>query len=338
MKILIATTNPAKFKEITHDLSDLPYEFLNLKDFNLHNHDVAEPHTTLWQNAFEKASFFGNKSKVLTFAEDTGFFIPNLNNQPGVNAKHFGKTPEDCRQKVLSGLKGKTKNNRNAFFETSGCLYDPKTKNFQIFNGRMSGRITTKSVGKIQDAMIYDSIFFYPPKNNVFANLSISEKNLISQRGQVVQQLKHYLSRQYGFAQIMAPLAIVIKNRKMLLLKRRDSQPQFNGKWEYPGGGVDNGESLENCLLREVKEETGFNIQIITQLPGILTAVEKKLNYQVFLALFVTKVVAGKLRTSASESSASHWCTLSEAMAHDQMPLNKQFLRDNLTLLKQYLD
>jgi XTP/dITP diphosphohydrolase len=91
-KILIATTNPGKFKEIVAELADLHFKFINLTDLKLDNIEVEEPHLTTWENAVEKARFFARKTGLITIAEDTGLFIDALDGNPGVKAKRFAPT------------------------------------------------------------------------------------------------------------------------------------------------------------------------------------------------------------------------------------------------------
>lgn len=142
------------------------------------------------------------------------------------------------------------------------------------------------------------------------------------------------------FRQFVVPGALIVKNRKVLLFKRRDPRPAFNGKWEFAGGGVDKGETVEQCLKREVKEETGYLVKIIKQLPGLPTAVTNKANgdYQVFLIIFICSIQSGSLKIMDEEISDYRWCTLAESTKLDTLPLNKVIIKDNIKLLKKYLD
>lgn len=167
--------------------------------------------------------------------------------------------------------------------------------------------------------------------------MTMSDKNLISHRGQVISQIKIFLQKQYGFRQIMVPLAMIVKDGKLLMLQRRDTRVEFNKKWEFPGGGVEKGETVEDCIKRECLEETGFVVDIKDRLPQVLTHYEAKWNYQVFLYCFICTVKSGKLKIIDNENSAADWFTLDEAMKQDLLPLNKMMIQNSIELLKKHI-
>ena len=147
--------------------------------------------------------------------------------------------------------------------------------------------------------------------------------------------------KQYSFKQIIAPVGILVKNKKMLMTKRRDLRPEFNNKWEFPGGGVDNGETMEAALKRELFEETGYRVRIREQLPEILTITQKNgsFPYQVFLVPYVCSIASGTLATAVAESAGHGWFNIKQAKKLDLLPLNKKcFQGNNLKILKKYID
>jgi XTP/dITP diphosphohydrolase len=341
MKILIATTNQGKFVEFTSQFSDFKFEFLNLKDVGLGEIDLEEPYETTWENAVHKARFFGEKSGLMTIAEDTGFYVDALNKEPGVKAKRFAPTPEERNQKILDGLKGKPWDQRTARFITHACIYNPTRKNFTIVEGGVMGKITESVTGTAREGVGYDAIFHYPPLEKTFAELSVAEKNTISHRGHAIRQLKIYLQNQFAFKQILCPIAIVVKDRKLLATKRRDTNPQFNGKWEFPGGGIDKGEEVEVALKREALEETGLVVSIMERLPGIFTTTMEFKDgggYQVFLLPYICTIESGEVYLADEESSDYGWYTLEDALKIDFIPLNKKVIQESISLLKKYID
>jgi 8-oxo-dGTP pyrophosphatase MutT (NUDIX family) len=230
---------------------------------------------------------------------------------------------------------------RAAYFEAQACLYDPKTNQYTMFEGKCAGKITDKIVGTATEGLGYDSIFYYPPAKKTFAELPLAEKNLISHRGKIANQLRYYLDRHYSAKQILAVTSLIVKAGKFLLLKRRDHNPLLNNKWEFPGGGVETGESLEKTLLRETKEETGYKVKILEFLPTIPTVVRGQTNgnYQIFLITYLCQIVSGKFKTSAMETSGHGWFTLDEILSlKNMLPLNKKIVQANKQLLKKYID
>lgn len=340
-KILIATSNIGKFTEIKAELDDLQFEFVNLKDLKLDKFDVDEPHSTTWQNALEKAKFFAQKSGLITVAEDTGLFVKYLNGAPGVKAKRYGATAVERNEKLLKRLNGVPDKKRGAYFETAGCVYNPYTDSFSVFIGKVDGIIAKKFHSNSTEGFGYDFLFYYPPLKKLFVEISLLEKNMVSQRGKMVAQLKYFLMNQHSTRQVICAAGIIVKDGKMLMTKRRDLRPEFNNKWEFPGGGVENGETFFETLKREVKEETGYIIEKMEQLPDILTVVvdSKKENYQVHLFMSVCKIKSGKFKTADAETCGHGWFTYKEALKMDMLPLNKKVIqsKDNQKILKKYI-
>lgn len=55
--------------------------------------------------------------------------------------------------------------------------------------------------------------------------------------------------------------AILVKDGQILIAKRRSSDPLAN-KWEFPGGTIEHGETPEECLQREMKEEFDIDVTV----------------------------------------------------------------------------
>ncbi len=336
-KLLIATTNEGKFHEIVNLFSDLQFTFVNLKQVKLDKLDLEEPFDTTWENALHKAKFFAKKTGLLTIAEDTAFCVDFLKGLPGIKAKRFANTAQERNDKVLQALKNAPTKKRGAYFETHACLYNPNTDVFMVFPGKANGQIVEKIHSNFRVGMDYDSIFYYPPLKKTFSDLSVAEKNTVSHRGQALLKVKYFLEKQFHFRQLVVPAAIIVKDRKMFFQKRRDSRKEFD-KWEFPGGGVEQGEDLIACLKREVKDETGFNIEPLELLSPIMNRVEKKYSYQVFLPVYICKIKSGKIKVAQNEVSNHGWFTLKEALKLKFLPLNKEIIKANLHILKKYSD
>lgn len=336
--ILIATTNPGKFKEYMVEFADLPFKFVNLKDVRLHKTEIDEPFTTPYENAIHKARFFAKKSGLPTLSDDTGLFIKALEGAPGVKARRFGATPEECRAKVLRGLSGVPAAKRTAYFETVICFYNPKTDATASFHGRVNGLIAKKEVkAKPREGMMYDSIFYYPPFKKTFAEVPATEKNLVSHRGQAALQMKYFLGREYGPTCVVVAGAILVKNRRMFMQKRRDPRPEFNNTWELPGGIMENGEQVKEAIRREVKEETGYSIRFIEPIPLLYTH-NPVPTVQVYLYTYICSITGGSWKPADGEVAGHGWFTYAEALKEKLLGNNPQIFRENKTLLKKYID
>lgn len=336
-KILIATTNAGKFHEMISFFNDLHFKFVNLNDIELGNLDAKEPYDTTWENAIEKAKFFAKKSGLITISEDTAFYVRHLDGKPGVKAKRWAETPEESNQKIIRLMKNVPRAKREAYFETHACVYNPSNDVFAVFPGRVDGFITENDKIDFRPGMNYDSIFYYPPLKKNFSELSVAEKNTVSHRGQAAVKIAFYLSKQFSFRQLMVPAAIIVKDRKMFFQKRRDGRKAFS-KWEFPGGGVENEEDIIACLKREVKDETGYEVEPLELLPQIMNKTEKKYGYQVFLPVYICKIKSGKLKVEENEVSDYGWFTIKEALKLDFLPLNKEIIQANLHIIKKYSD
>ena len=140
--------------------------------------------------------------------------------------------------------------------------------------------------------------------------------------------------------QLVVPLALIVRGKRLLLTERLDPRPNYNKKWEFPGGEVEFGETVEACLHREVREETGFRVKLVEQLPGIYTKqiTENYGAYQVFLINFICRIRSGTFTPLSKEVGAHRWCTHREALRLPLLPLNKKIITDHKTVLKKYID
>tara|TARA_Y100000310_G_scaffold343382_1_gene450753 strand:- start:2673 stop:3095 length:423 start_codon:yes stop_codon:yes gene_type:complete len=124
--------------------------------------------------------------------------------------------------------------------------------------------------------------------------------------------------------QITVALAVIQDEEGKILLQKRNSpkQPEAHGKWEFPGGKIEFGESLEEAAKREVKEETGCEVEIGDIIPWIQVNYweleEKKL--QVFAIGFKAVIKSGTPAPSHREVSEIGWFTKEEAADLETIP------------------
>lgn len=187
MKLIFATNNPNKLKEVQAKLPD--YEVVSLQEFGI-TEDIPETGTTLEENALIKARYLSQKFNVDCFADDTGLEIEALNNEPGVySARYAGeeKAADANMNKVLQKLKGIS--NRKARFRTSIALIQNGKET--LMEGIVNGEILTEKVGN--DGFGYDPIFKANGFDISFAEMDMETKNRISHRGLAVDKLVEVL-------------------------------------------------------------------------------------------------------------------------------------------------
>lgn len=190
MKLVIATNNQNKVKEIKAKISDLNIELLSLKEIDFDD-EIPETQATIEGNSQQKASYLYDKTNYNCFADDTGLIIEALNNEPGVfSARYAGQkaTSEDNMDLVLKKLQNIT--NRKAKFKTVITLIiNNKTYSF---TGEIEGEITKEKSGK--EGFGYDPIFKPKGYDTTFSEMSLEEKNKISHRALAVEKLVNYLN------------------------------------------------------------------------------------------------------------------------------------------------
>ncbi len=192
MKIVIATHNKDKFKELYVGLSTFNIELLSLYDFPEIG-EIIEDGKTLKDNALIKARTVHKITSLPTISDDTGLAVDALNGEPGVySARYAGEncTYLDNVNKMLLEMKDVPENKRSATFSTVMAYVDDKRE--LTVKGVVEGIITDKIKGI--GGFGYDSIFYVCNKGKTFSEMSIEEKNLISHRSKAIEALKAQLA------------------------------------------------------------------------------------------------------------------------------------------------
>jgi ADP-ribose pyrophosphatase YjhB (NUDIX family) len=126
---------------------------------------------------------------------------------------------------------------------------------------------------------------------------------------------------------ILGVLAVIIQDRKILLVKRRADPGR--GRWSVPGGTVHLSEKVRDAALREVKEETGLDIEIADDRPldvfdNIVTDENGRTHYHFTLLQFLAKIKGGSLK-AAEDNAEARWVPLDDVKRYDLANAFKTF-------------
>lgn len=190
MEIYIVTGNKHKLQEFKSILEPLGYIVKNIEDIN---NEIIENGTSFEENAIIKAKYMSDKYNITCIADDSGFEVDALNKEPGIySARYLGHdTSYDIKNNsIIKKVKNST--DRTCRFV---CVIALVTLNKEVitFKGVVEGKVAYKIEGK--NGFGYDPIFYYPPFNATFANVSESMKNSVSHRGQAIRKLVEYLEK-----------------------------------------------------------------------------------------------------------------------------------------------
>lgn len=194
-KLILASNNQKKIKEIKEILKEEKIEVLSLKEINL-DIDVIEDGNTFEENAIKKSKEIYEELKgkgfndFIVMSDDSGLAVDYLNGEPGVySARYAGEHGNDKlnNEKLLNSLKGVNKEERKARFICHIALIDNNEKYIGV-RGEVEGYILESESGA--SGFGYDPLFFYEPLKKTFAELSSEEKNKISHRGKALNSIK----------------------------------------------------------------------------------------------------------------------------------------------------
>lgn len=204
MRIVFATGNKDKMREIRQILGGLDAEILSMKEAGV-DVDVEENGSTFSENARIKADAIFNILKekepeeagnTVVLADDSGLEVDYLGGEPGIySARYLGKdTPySEKNQIIIDRLANAKDEERSARFvcAIAACLPGGKSLNTV---GKMEGRIGYEIAGS--NGFGYDPIFFLPEYGKTSAELSGDEKNAISHRGKALREMEKLLSEE----------------------------------------------------------------------------------------------------------------------------------------------
>ena len=191
-KVIFATGNQGKMKEIREILGDLDIELLSLKDAGIQA-DIVEDGKTFEENAQIKARTVCSLTGEIVLADDSGLEIDYLNKEPGIySARYMG---EDTSYRIknanlIERLNGVPDEKRTARFVCAIAAAFPDGT-MKTVRATMEGRIGYEEKG--ENGFGYDPIFYLPEYGCTSAELSMEEKNKISHRGKALRLIKDEL-------------------------------------------------------------------------------------------------------------------------------------------------
>lgn len=212
-RILLATTNPGKLREIRAVMFHPSFEIYGLGDLDRPIEEPVEDGDTFEQNAVKKARHYARHTKDLTLAEDSGLVVDALGGEPGVHSARYsgqqgGRDVVDPANnaKLIDAMRGVPPEKRTARFVCAMALATPPGVHFAgiredeciVVHGTVEGRILTPEEaadpqhperGRGTNGFGYDPLFFVPSLGKTTAELSPQEKNQISHRGEATRKM-----------------------------------------------------------------------------------------------------------------------------------------------------
>lgn len=189
MKLILATRNKDKIKEIRALLSSLPLQLMTADDFP-ETKEVVEDGKDCRENAIKKALEISRQTGKPALADDSALEIDALNGAPGVYSSRFAGenvTYADNREKVLLLMDGVPEEKRTARFRTVLALVIPGKKEI-LTEGVTEGYIGHKEQG--EEGFGYDPIFHLMGDGRSYSEMTQDEKNKVSHRARAAEKMK----------------------------------------------------------------------------------------------------------------------------------------------------
>jgi XTP/dITP diphosphohydrolase len=189
-RILIATSNPGKLREITAILAGLPMAIVSL-DSVAHVVEPEETGATFAENARLKALYYHTATGLPSVADDSGLEIEALDGAPGVHSARWEGTDYAVKlRRIYELLDERKARGSRARFVCRVALANEGRILFES-EGVIEGTIADEPRG--EQGFGYDPIFFYPPLGRTTAELDRDLKATVSHRGKAFAQLREYL-------------------------------------------------------------------------------------------------------------------------------------------------
>ena len=191
-RIIFATGNEGKMREIREILAGMETEILSMKEAGLQS-DAEETGTTFEENAIIKAKAMAAMTDDIVLADDSGLEVDYLNKEPGIySARYLGEdTSYDIKnQAILDRMKGVPKEKRSARFVCAIAAVLPN-KEVLVVRETIEGYIGYEVAGC--NGFGYDPIFYVDEFGCSTAELPEEEKNKVSHRGKALRVMREKL-------------------------------------------------------------------------------------------------------------------------------------------------
>jgi XTP/dITP diphosphohydrolase len=188
MKIVIATSNQHKLRELKELLKNFDVQLLSLRDFP-DCPAVVEDGKSFAENALKKGHTICAHTGLLTIADDSGLEVDCLGGQPGIfSARYAGEGTDDRKnyEKLLQEMKGIASENRGARFRCVLSIAAPSGQQ-RVVEGEYRGLIIEEPRGK--NGFGYDPVFLDTASGLTFAEMRPDQKNQISHRARALHEL-----------------------------------------------------------------------------------------------------------------------------------------------------
>lgn len=193
MRVILASNNENKLREMQQILSPLGWEILRQKDVGLHL-DPDENGETFEDNSRIKAEAVMQASGLPAIADDSGVSVDALNGAPGVHSARYGgaacNTDEDRNQFLLKNMEQVPDGSRGAKFVSVITMAYPDGKIVSA-RGELAGEILRQEQGN--GGFGYDPLFYIPAEGCTMAELTPERKNEISHRAVALQNFVNQL-------------------------------------------------------------------------------------------------------------------------------------------------
>ena len=205
-KLLIATRNPGKQREIRALLTDIPYQIVFPDEHGLWEQPeeaAIEDAGSFEGNARKKAEYFAKQSRLPTVAEDSGIEVFALGGEPGAHSRRFALPTDDPSEQdeannreLLRRLAGAPEARRHARYRCFAVFLERHDAVPRSFDGQCTGRILERPAGS--GGFGYDPLFFSDELGKSFGEATPEEKARVSHRARTFEALAAWLGGTRG--------------------------------------------------------------------------------------------------------------------------------------------